>query len=524
VNPSLSFLDSRIGRTLAFLACGALMACSTPPMNVYPLAWVGLVGFYLLLRRDERPVEPGVRAGLQNAGRGALFGLVFGIGTNLVALRFVSATVTQFAQVPRFVGPLSVVVIAAFEGLRLAIAGGLHRLLQRAGAPRVLSFGAGLYAGTLMPTMIPWTIACGVCPWPVTVQLAEVVGERGVAFLIALESAFAGEAIARAAWGNRSCAPRPAYFAAGLLALSLLYGVVRIRQIDALRAAAPRASIGLVVAGIEATERWDPLKARDIVRRLTELTRKAETEPTDFVVWPEAAYPFTIEHMSRHAPRGDVAILQPGVRGPILTGAILTGPEGNYNSAVVCDSAGTLSEPYDKMHLMWFGESVPFEEEIPWLRKAFARGIGLRQGEKQVALRAATARVAVLNCLEDILPVAGREAMQVSPNLLVNLTNDAWFAGTAESSYHLLLSRLRAIETRRDLLRAANYGPTAWIDASGRIVSDISGDAPGILHAEPALLEAPITPYARWGEWPLIAALGMGLAISRALLARTASK
>jgi apolipoprotein N-acyltransferase len=489
------------------------MACATPPMNVYPLAWVGLVGFYLLLRRDERGVGSGVRETLRDATRGALFGLVFGIGTNLVALRFVSAVVTRFAEVPGFVGPLSVLVIAAFEGLRLAIAGGVHRLLRRAGVPRVLSFAAGLYAGTLMPSMIPWTIACAVGPWPVTVQLAEIVGERGVAFLMALESAFAGEAIARAAWGDRSCAPRPAYFAAALLASTLAYGLVRIRQVDALRAAAPRASVGLVVAGIEATERWDPLKARDIVQRLTDLTRKAEAEATDFVVWPEAAYPFTVPHESRSAPRGDVAILQPGVSGPVLTGIIETSPEAKYNSAVVCGADGTLSEPYDKMHLMWFGEAVPFEEEMPWLRKAFARGIGLRQGEKQIALHAASARVAVLNCLEDILPAAGREAMQVSPNLLVNLTNDAWFAGTAESSYHLLLSRLRAVETRRDMLRAVNFGPTAWIDAAGRVVAQIPGDGPGVLHADPALLEAPMTPYARWGEWPLSMALGGALAL-----------
>ena len=168
-----------------------------------------------------------------------------------------------------------------------------------------------------------------------------------------------------------------------------------------------------------------------------------------------------------------------------------------------------LSEPYDKMHRMWFGEMVPLEDSIPWLRKAFARGVGLRAGERQVAFDVPPVRLAVLNCLEDILPDAGREAMQVTPNLLVNLTNDAWFAGTAESSYHLLLSRLRSIELRRDLVRAVNYGPTTWIDATGRIVAEIPGDAPGMLATHPALLERPFTPYARWGEWPLTVLLGV---------------
>jgi apolipoprotein N-acyltransferase len=111
--------------------------------------------------------------------------------------------------------------------------------------------------------------------------------------------------------------------------------------------------------------------------------------------------------------------------------------------------------------------------------------------------------MAVLNCLEDILPSAGREAIAVMPNLLVNITNDAWFAGTAESEYHLLLSRLRSVELRRDLVRAVNFGPTSWVDAAGRVLARLPADRPGLLMTHPALLDAPLTPFARWGEWPL---------------------
>jgi apolipoprotein N-acyltransferase len=498
------------------------MACATPPMNVYPMAWLGLVGFYLLLRRQESAPE-GARAPFaRDVGRATLLGLVFGIGTNLVALRFVSAVVTKFGSVPGFVGPLSLLVIAAFEGLRLAIAGCVHRALTRLGVPRLLAFATGMYAGTLMPSMIPWTVACGVCPWPATVQLAEVVGERGVAFLMALESALAGEAIGLALEGARAQARRLAATSAALIAATLAYGFVRMAQVDALRAAAPKESIGLVVAGVEATERWDRSKARDILARLTEGTIRAESEGASLVIWPEAGYPFGIPHVSRHSPLGETAVVQHGVRGPILTGVILSGSTGKYNSAVVATADGKLSEPYDKMHLMWFGEAVPFEEQIPWLRKAFARGIGLHAGEHQVALEAPPARIAVLNCLEDILPSAAREAMTVDPNLLVNLTNDAWFGGTAESQYHLLLSRLRTIETRRDLLRAVNYGPTAWLDATGRIRAQIPGDAPGVLLTEPALLDAPRTPYSRWGEWPLALLLGAAITAFGTVTARRA--
>jgi apolipoprotein N-acyltransferase len=492
-------------RLLYCLVSGAVMACSTPPMNVYPMVWVGLTAFFLLLDDGPLPARPPWR----DVARGGLRGLIFGLGTNLVALRFVSAVVTRFAPLPSFVGPIALVVLAAFEGLRLAIAGIAYQWLVRARVPRVLAFAIAIYAGTFMPSMIPWTVACGVCPWPATVQQAELVGERGVALLIALQSALVAVAIEHLRRGERRPALQRVGIAVGTFLVTLVYGAIRIRQIDAARASAPRASIAIVVAGVEATERWEKSKAKEILGRLTGLTLLAESEPTDLVIWPEAAYPFSMPHVSRHAPGGEDAILQRGVRGPVLTGLILTGSLGRYNSAVIATRDGMVSEPYDKMHLMWFGEAVPFEDSIPWLRKVFARGVGLRAGEHQVAFEAPPVRLAVLNCLEDILPAAGREAMQVRPNLLVNLTNDAWFAGTAESAYHLLLSRLRSIELRRDLVRAVNYGPTTWIDAAGRIVADIPGDAPGILATHPALLESPLTPFARWGEWPLTAVLAV---------------
>jgi apolipoprotein N-acyltransferase len=488
-----------VRRLLTCLVAGAVMACATPPMDVYPLVWVGLIAFFLLLDDGPLPARPPLR----DIARGGLRGLAFGLGTNLVALRFVSTVVTRFAALPWYVGPLGLVVLATFEGLRLAIAGIVFHWLVRARVPPALSFAIGIYVGTFMPSMIPWTVACTVCPWPATVQHAELIGERGVAFLMAFESALVAVGIQQLRSGARERALRSVSIAAGMVAVTLVYGAIRIRQIDGARAAAPKASIAIVVAGVEATERWEKARAREILSRLTELTRLAEQEPTDLVIWPEAAYPYSLSHVSRHAPGGQNAIVQPGIRGPVLTGIVLTGSVGRYNSAVVATRDGTLSEPYDKMHLMWFGEMVPFEDTIPWLRKAFGRGVGLRAGERQIGFDVPPIRLAVLNCLEDILPDAGREAMQVTPNLLVNLTNDAWFAGTAESAYHTLLSRLRSIELRRDLVRAVNYGPTTWIDAAGRVVAEISGDEPGVLTAHPALLERPSTLYARWGEWPL---------------------
>ncbi|HLK39554.1 MAG TPA: apolipoprotein N-acyltransferase [Polyangiaceae bacterium] len=511
------------------LVAGALMACATPPMNVYPLAWIGMIPFAWLLARASRPpAAPGV---LRSALRAGSMGLVFAFGTNLVALRFAATVVTRFAHLSAFVGPLALGALAALEATRWGAAGVVYSLLVRLGLPRAGSFAVGVYAGTFVPTMIPWTVACGVCPWPATVQLAECIGERGVAMIMALEAALAAEALGSLGGGDdrpgaggralgRRNAARALAACGGLLVGTLVYGAWRVRSVDALRSEAAAPRVALVEAAVSATERWRDEARHALLSHLTALTLDAERDGADLVVWPEAAYPFTMPHVSRHPPRGDMAVIQDGVRGPVMTGLIMTGDLGKYNSAVVATRDGLVSEPYDKIHRMWFGEFVPFADTFPWLRKAFARGIGLRAGERSVALTAGPVRAGLLICLEDILPDAGREAIGTGANLLVNVTNDAWFEGTAESELHLRLARLRSVELRRDLVRAVNGGPTTWVDAVGRIVAELPADRPGVLMTRPALLEAPFTVYARWGDAPFAVLVGAWTIASASARAR----
>lgn len=484
------------------------MALATPPMDVYPMAWLGMVALaWVLADEDERPRTWGRMLLAQGA-----IGLVFGFGTNLVALRFISAVITRFTDLPSTTGPLAVVVLSLFEASRWFVAAAVRMGLSRLGVPRAPSFAVGVYLGTFVPTMIPWTVACGACPWPAAVQLADVVGERGVAMLMALEAALVAEGGRWLLRREQRLAVRSLGAAAALLVSSLIYGAYRIHQIDAVRAASPSMRVGLVASAVPETKDSEhsalsESEAQSILARMTALTRRAEVDGAELVVWPEAGHPYPMPHVSRHAPGGAHAIVQPPVRGPILTGLMMTGDFGTYNSAVLAQKSGLVSDPYDKVHLLWFGEFVPFADTFPWLREVFGRGLGFKAGEHSVAMEAGPARIAVLICLEDILPQAGREAMRTAPNLLANVTNDSWFEGTAEGELHLRLAVLRAVETRRDLVRAVNGGPTTWIDAAGRVVARYAGEGAGVLLARPALIATGPTVYARWGDAPLIVLL-----------------
>ncbi|HEY8080020.1 MAG TPA: apolipoprotein N-acyltransferase, partial [Labilithrix sp.] len=301
--------------------------------------------------------------------------------------------------------------------------------------------------------------------------------------------------------------------AAATILLVLGAGAIRIAQIEHARDAAPHVKIALVQPSFDASDRWDAARAKMMITRLTALTKTAESRGADLVVWPESAYPYTLPHGTRRSPYGDHAVLQDGVHGPVLTGAYLSSREHGYNAAILATPDGAISKSYDKRHLLWFGETVPLADVFPWLQKTFARGTGLAPGTEGVAFEVGPIRATVLNCYEDTLPVAGREAIELAPNLLVNVTNDAWFAGSAEGELHLRLATLRAVELRRDLVRAVNKGPTSFVDAAGRVRARYDEPFPAAVAVEPALLDAPPTLYARFGDWPFALLVAASIAL-----------
>ncbi len=524
---------------LAF-ASGVVFAASTPPTDFQPGILIGLVGFalalLLLFAGDEEKV---VRAG-------AWRGFSFGLAANLVALRFVPEVIARFTGLPAIAGWVALVLLSAAQALPWAIGAALTAWLarppmgaRRRRVPGFIAYGIGVFAATFVPAVFPWTPAGGLARWPVLLQTAELLGERGTSFLVAIACALVADAMARALATHPAppnerlqlvarAVTRPLGFGIAMFALLVAYGSMRMRAVEALRAAAPHAKVALLQPDFDATFRWDERKAHLMMERLSALTKRAEAEGAVLTIWPESAYPYTLAHGVKSSPFGARAVLQDGVRGPVLTGAYLKKGGGlGTNSAILVEPDGAIGPSYDKRHLLWFGETVPLADSFPILRKIFARGTGLEPGRTSVAFRAGPIVATVLNCYEDTLPQAGREAMEARPNLLVNITNDAWFVGSAEGELHLRLAVLRAIEARRDLVRAVNRGPTTWVDAVGRVVArrDSTPDigAPPPLLADAALLDAPITLYTRFGDAPLVLLIVLSITLASVRRSRRGS-
>jgi len=498
-------------RSIAVLG-GAAFALATPPTNLLALVFVGLAAYVVLVARVERARDA--------FGLGWLWATCAG----LVGMRFVPPVIVRFTPLGWGVAVFAHLLFSALQALPWGIgAAAAQRLYRRHGAPLELAAAIATLVATSLPTVIPWTPASLLSPWPVLLQAADVIGERGLSALFAAWAASVVRGVALAIDSKPRSLRRGARpLVATLLGALLLAGHGLLRRTAVLREPTVTTRIGLVTGAAAPELRWEPTNWPQLLADLRRETAFAETAGVDLTVWPEAAYPYPLRHDTRAMPRGQREILGGAIDGPVLFGFIASAPkearggaEDAYNSATIVRTDRTLTPSYDKVELLAFGETIPFGEQIPWLRETFQRGGGLRPGSAPRRLDVdvpggATLRLGVLNCYEDTLPSYGRRiATALEPNLLVNVTNDAWFVGTSAPELHLRLSALRAIELRRDLVRAVNLGPSAWIDATGTLRAVRRSSVPDYVVATPSLRQGPPTFYARSGEAPIWLALGV---------------
>ncbi|HEY3357411.1 MAG TPA: apolipoprotein N-acyltransferase, partial [Polyangia bacterium] len=282
---------------------------------------------------------------------------------------------------------------------------------------------------------------------------------------------------------------RRAAVAAGVVALALGYGQIRIRQVEARRAAAPMVKVGLVQANVGIVEKGRLVlapKHLEIHQRLSsELTQKG----AELIVWPESSYPYFFLRDQKQDWTDDKAVLR-HFRAPILFGSI-TGSRRErfpYNTALMMDETGTITGSFDKVFLLIFGEYVPFYAEIEKYITQFVPEAGnFARGKDPTVFPFKQYKLGPMICYEDIIPEFGRRLAQLRPNLLVNVTNDAWFGATSEPYEHMALSVYRTVEHRLDMVRAVNTGVSAYIDATGRVYKKSKSVDPQLTPDEPAV-------------------------------------
>lgn len=452
----------------AAVGSGLLYWIAFAGIDIWPLAFVAFVPLVLALR-GRTPKQ------------GAWLGLLCGLTMNLGGFYWLLEMLRVFSGFPTAICLVFVVIICAYQGGRLALMGWLQARAASRGHHELLAFAVAFAASELLyPLLFPWYFAATVHQVPALIQIADLGGPILVGLvLVGVNLALAELLLARVE--RRRVRRLELAVGLGSLAATLVYGAARVAAVDARVAKAPEARVGLIQGNMGLLQkRQNPNEGLQRHMRLTEQLHARD--PLDFVVWSESSVTFAVPEelaISGHYMRTRFAA-RLGV--PAIFGAVLTRRDPDprrgtrfFNTALATDAKGEVTSRYDKHFLLMFGEYLPFGDAFPvlysWSPHSGKFSPGTTLDPLLVEAKGARHRVATLICYEDILPGFANDAVvHGNPELLVNITNDAWFGDTAEPWQHLALAKFRAVEHRRFLVRTTNSGVSAVVDPVGRTV------------------------------------------------------
>jgi apolipoprotein N-acyltransferase len=334
----------------------------------------------------------------------------------------------------------------------------------------------------------------------VLIQSVDLFGVYGLSFLLVLvNAALAGLILAVARRSLPKLPWRGLAVAALLFAANLGYGYFRLAQdLDGRERTLP---VTLIQGNIDQSVKWNPANQQNTVAIYRRLSLAAIGEQrTDLIIWPESATPFYFQDAG---PLNDAVVATARTANAwLLFGSpayeFVNRRSRYLNSAFLLSAEGQTLGRSDKVHLVPFGEYVPLGKYLPFIDKLVV-GIGDFSPGTIRPLPMNGAEVGVLVCYEAIFPELAREWVRQGSDLLMNITNDAWFGRSSAPYQHLAMTRFRAIENRIWIARAANTGISAFIAPSGRITARSPIFETLYLQSEVGLGARP-TLYTRFGD------------------------
>lgn len=451
----LGFLRSdRLRWPLSLVAAAILWTLSLPPYGLGILAVLAFIPPLLALP-EEAP------------GRVAAWGWAGGILWEFGTLWWLIPTMTRYGDISEPVALALVLGMCAILGLYMAgYLATMSWLVKRRGewalvfAPCAWVLWEWL-RGHLLSGMPWWGPGYALTLYPPLLQNVRFFGVLGLSFLAVLASA------AIALWLRDRYHPvtqRAVPAAVLLLVAAFAGGMVQQGRPLSPKAQTP---VGYLQPDIPQDQKWDTAFSEKTLKTTLDLTLALKNYGLQLILWPESSTPYQWD--ADQGFRDKVADAARQCRTSLLLGSVLSAGGAYQNGAVLVGPDGKEEARYAKTHLVPFGEYVPFRN---WL--FFARPIvdaigDFQPGSSLLPLTTPAGKVGVTICFEGIFPGLVRKQVRDGAEVLVNMTNDAWYEGTPGPSQHFLLERVRAVETDRYLIRSANRGVCGVVDPRGRL-------------------------------------------------------
>jgi apolipoprotein N-acyltransferase len=505
-------------RALAAFAAGAVSVLALPPFDAWPVLFFT---FPILVWLVDGAAG-GRLGGLPSA---AIAGWWFGFGYFLAGLYWVGYAFLVDAKTFGWLLPFAVVALpagmACYTGLGLALA----RMLWTRGPTRLIALAVALTAAEWLRGHLfsgfPWNVYGYALTGPlVLAQSAALIGIWGLTFIAV--AVFASSAVLT---DDRTDTRRPwlpLALGVAILAALATYGAWRLGRTPT--AFVDNVRLRIMQPNLQQDDKFNYSAKQRVMSHYLELSDRSTgpqstgVRDVTHLIWPESAFPFlltrepdALAQIAALIPEGTVLITG-AVRAPELAPGQKI--ERAYNSIYVIDHDGSILSVYDKIHLVPFGEYLPFQdflEKLGLMQLTKLPG-GFIAGERRRPMPVPRApRMLPFLCYEIIFP--GETVLDNErPGWLLNLTNDGWFGISSGPYQHLQQARVRTIEQGLPLVRAANTGISAVIDPLGRIVKSLPLGAEGIMDASlPRRIDA--TLYARTGDTGVALVIGAALII-----------
>jgi apolipoprotein N-acyltransferase len=453
---------------------GLALAAAFPKVDLNLLAWVAFIPlFYAIERQSLRYVF----------GCAWLQGFVCFIGS----LYWVVIALHDFASVPTALAVMPMLLLAAIMGLYTAAAIWSGEFIaRRLGVTNLLTlpiaWTALEWVRTYYPIGFPWNLLGYAAYRNIElIQFAEFTGVYGISALVMFFNVVAYAVIFQVY--PRRVQTISLGTLTALMALALIFGEWRVHQLSKV---VPQGSlkVAIVQGDIPQSLKWDPnflATSFEIYRQQSEV---AAQRGADLIVWPEAAAAFFFQPQDRYpaqfasdaAYRQRLLELAARIGEPLLFGAPALGVENNrigfYNRAYLVSSGGKVEGWYDKIQLVPFGEYIPLRKLLGGLVNRVVVGFGdMFAGHEQTLFEVHGAKLAVLICYESVFPNLTRTAVKRGADLLVNITNDAWYDKSSAPYQLLAMAAMRSAETKVPMVRVANTGISAVIQSDGTITA-----------------------------------------------------
>jgi apolipoprotein N-acyltransferase len=473
----------------SFLSAVLLAAPFLAPI-LFPLTWVAFVPLFWVIDHAK------------NLRQAVFSGWLTSFIGHLLGFHWLVYTINVFGG---FAYPLSAIVFliyAALQAIQMAIFAFLVRRCGQ-GPGQIFPPVFWVFMEFSFPLLFPWHLANTQSSFSWFIQTADLTGPYGAGFFIMWFNAIIAGALFKTVRDPKTLWISTVIFPACFVA-SLIYGFWRLNQVTAQLNTAAKLSIAAVQGNIDVGMKWDPKQMNANLDAHTKLTQGISG--VQVILWPESAIEEWLPENLQALPTPFVNSLQLKDAYFIFGARSYRGKLGEphvkaFNTAFLTNPKGRVLERYHKQVLLAFGEYIPFSGLLGLLPgMPFMEGFTAGDGPQTFDLPGGV-RIAPLICYEDLMPELSRAFVrEKKANLLVNLTNDAWYGKTVAPWQHARLAQWRAIETRRGLLRVTNTGVTSVINAKGEIVETLPVFTPAVLKTQVEILEGE-TFYVRFGDW-----------------------